>query len=104
MLFRFHLKCNVAYTYCARITQKRETSEKEAIVLGFGATVQQKEDGVGVHSCGFLQMPRIVHCSARICGRFVFPAKASCSYLFKNPDLGTGPSRSSYWKLFQLYF
>ena len=35
--------------YCARITRKRETSENEAIVFGFGAIVQQKENGVTAH-------------------------------------------------------
>ena len=51
MFFRFHVKCNAAKIYCARLTRKRETSENEAIVLGFGATVQQK--GVRAHSGGF---------------------------------------------------
>ena len=57
MFFRFHVKWNVAWTYCARTTGKRETNENEAIVLGFGATVQQKESGIGAHSGGFLQTP-----------------------------------------------
>ena len=47
--FRFHVKCNAAQTYCARITRKRETSEVEAIVRICGATVQQKENGVRAH-------------------------------------------------------
>ena len=55
MFFRFHVKWNAAWTYFARITRKRETSENEVIVLGFGATVQQKENGVRAHSGDFLQ-------------------------------------------------
>ena len=57
MFFRFHVKCNVAQTYCTRIRRRRETSKNEAIVLWFGATVQQKENGVRVQSGGFLQTP-----------------------------------------------
>ena len=33
----------------------RETRENEAIALGFGTTVQHKENGVRAHSGGFLQ-------------------------------------------------
>ena len=36
-------------------TRERETSENEVIVLGFGATVQQKRNGVRAHSGDFLQ-------------------------------------------------
>ena len=52
VFFRFHVKCNVAQTYCARIIRERETSENKAIVLGFGATVQQKESDVRAHMGG----------------------------------------------------
>ena len=38
-----------------RITRKRETSENEGIVLGFGTAVRQKENGVRAHNGGFLQ-------------------------------------------------
>ena len=57
MFFRFHVKRNVAETYCARITRKRETNKNDAKVLGFGATVQQKENGIRAHSSGFLRTP-----------------------------------------------
>ena len=37
-------------------TKKRKI-ENETVVLGFGATMQQKENGVRVHSGRFLQTP-----------------------------------------------
>ena len=55
MFFRFHVECNAAQTSFFRITQKRETSQSEAIVLWFGATVEQRENGIRVHSGGFLK-------------------------------------------------
>ena len=54
VFFKFHVKCNAAWTSCTRITRKRETSENEATVLCFGATVQQKENGVRAHNSGLL--------------------------------------------------
>ena len=48
---------------------KKKTSENEAIVLGVGTIVQQKENGVRA----FCRHPRIAHYSARIYSRFVCP-------------------------------
>ena len=44
---------------------KRETSKNKAIVLGFGATVQQKGNGLGVHGGGLLRthMHRTLLCA-----------------------------------------
>ena len=36
---------------------KKKTSENEAIVYGFGATVQQKGNGVRAHIDGFQKTP-----------------------------------------------
>ena len=55
MSFRFHVKCNTAHTYCAGITRKRKANKNKAIILGFGDTVQQNENGVRGYSGGFLQ-------------------------------------------------
>ena len=55
MFFIFHMKCNAVWIHCAQITRERETNENEAIVLRFGATVQQKDNGVRSHSDGFQQ-------------------------------------------------
>ena len=50
MFFKFHVKYNAAWTYYRWITLKKETSDNEAIFWRFGATVQQKENGVTAHS------------------------------------------------------
>ena len=57
----FQIPCEMLLTrlktYCARITQKKETSENEDKVWEFGATVEQKGNGVRAQSGGFLQTP-----------------------------------------------
>ena len=79
MFLRFHVILNAAWTDCARITRKGDTSENEAIVLRFGDTVRQKENGVRAHSSGFPQTPaHIAHC--RIYGCFVPPPPAKAPW------------------------
>ena len=56
MLLRFYVKCKAAETCCARYTGKRK-KVRTRTVLGFGASVQQKDNGVRAHSGGFLPTP-----------------------------------------------
>ena len=67
---------------CPDYTKER-TSEKEAIVLRFGATVRQNENGIRAYSGGFLHasMHSTLQC-ARL-GRFVFPAKAKAPWFLQ---------------------
>ena len=85
MFFRFHVICN-AVTLIALGLLKRETSENEAIALGFGTIVQLKENGVMAHSSGFLQTPAHSPLQCANIRRFVFPAKAPWSRVYDALD------------------
>ena len=72
----------------------KKTSENEAIVLEFGATVQQKENGIRALAVAFFRHPHIAHCNARIYGSFFSPAKA--------PSFGSGKPLNWNHDLFQI--
>ena len=91
MFFRFRVISNAAYIYCAQMARKRDTSENKPIVLRFGPKVQQKENGIRMHSFSFLQRP--VHSTLQ------------CEYTaISSPPLklsGIDNTRMSYFKQFR---